>query len=194
MKIVLTILAVVVVLVAGALFIAFSGVPEVSALGSQQPLVEWFLVTTRERSIESRAEKIQVPDLGGPSRLAEGLEHYHGMCAGCHGAPGLEPSEIGRGLNPTPPNLVRHEFEGEEAAEAFWVIQNGIRMTGMPAFGPTHTDEQIWDLVAFLRRMPELSPKQYAQMVAEAAAGGEHAAEPHDHHDGGGEHHPEPPG
>ena len=74
------------------------------------------------------------------------------------------------------------------------MIQNDIRMTSMPAFNPTHTDDQIWDLVAFLRRMPELSPKQYAQRVAEAAAGSEHAAEPHDHHDGGGEHHPEPPG
>ena len=48
------------------------------------------------------------------------------------------------------------------------MIQNGIRMTGMPAFGPTHTDEQIWNIVAFLRRMHELSPEQYAQMVAAA--------------------------
>ena len=168
MKTLLTILAVLAALAAGALWVAYSGVADVSATGSQKPLFEWFLATTREHSVETRAEKIHVPDLNNPARLDEGLEHYHAMCAGCHGAPGLDPDEIGQGLSPRPPKLARHKFEGKEAAEAFWVIQNGIRMTGMPAFGPTHTDEQIWNIVAFLRRMHELSPEQYAQMVAAA--------------------------
>ena len=186
MKTLITILVVLAALAAGALWVAYSGVADVSAIGSQKPLFEWFLVTTREHSVESRAEKIRVPDLNNPARLTEGLEHYHTMCAGCHGAPGLDASEIGRGLNPTPPNLVRHKFEGGEAAEAFWVIQNGIRMTGMPAFGPTHTDEQIWNMVAFLRRMHELSPEQYAEMVA-AAGLSLHESEGMEDHDGEGE-------
>jgi mono/diheme cytochrome c family protein len=164
----LTVVIVLAILLAGAVVVAYSGIVEVSAVGSQSGIVDWFLETTRDRSVDSRAEKIAVPDLGDPARLTEGLEHYHTMCATCHGAPGLDASEIGQGLNPTPPNLTRHRFAGERAAEAFWIIQNGIRMTGMPAFGPTHTDEQIWDIVAFLRKMHELTPEQYAQMVSAA--------------------------
>jgi mono/diheme cytochrome c family protein len=167
-KIFLTVVIVIAILLAGAVVVAYSGIVEVSAVGSQSGIVDWFLETTRDRSVDSRAEKIAVPDLSDPARLTEGLEHYHTMCATCHGAPGLDASEIGQGLNPTPPNLTRHRFAGESAAEAFWIIQNGIRMTGMPAFGPTHTDEQIWDIVAFLRKMHELSPEQYAQMVSAA--------------------------
>lgn len=217
MKILLTILAVLAVLIAGALFIAYSGVVDVSALGSQPPLVEWFLVTTREHAVEARAEKIAVPELDRSERVESGLVHYHSMCVACHGAPGRAPSEVGKGLNPMPPDLTHHDFDDEEAAEAFWILQNGIRMTGMPAFGATHTDDELWDVVAFLKRLPELSPEAYAAMVAaagldlepsghhhgdgdrygdedggaeestEAAAG---APAPDQHHDDGHEHHP----
>jgi mono/diheme cytochrome c family protein len=181
LKTLLTIVLVLVALAAGAVLVAYSGIADVSATGSSSAVVEWFLETARDRAVESRAEKITVPDLTNPERLKEGVEHYHHMCATCHGAPGVDASEIGQGLNPTPPQLVRHDFSGEEAAVAFWVIQNGIRMTGMPAFGPTHTDEQIWDIVAFLQKMHELSPADYAVMVMSGGAmepgGGEGAEE-----------------
>ncbi len=55
-----------------------------------------------------------------------------------------------------------------EEAELFWVVKNGIRMTGMPAWGPTHTDAQIWDLVAFMQRMPKLSPDAYRNLIINA--------------------------
>lgn len=183
MKIVVTVLATLAVLVAGALILVFSGAPDVSALHSASPLVDWFLVTTREHSIEARAEKIQVPDLSGEGRLAEGAEHYHEMCADCHGAPGVDAEEFAQGLHPAAPDLTRHRFEGEEAAEAFWIIQNGIRMTGMPGFGATHTDEQIWDIVAFLQRLRAMSPAEYARWAEEAEAA--EAGEGHHHGEAG---------
>jgi mono/diheme cytochrome c family protein len=192
MRTLVTVLVVLVVLAAGAIVVAYSGVVDVSAMRSDPGPVEWFLVTTRHHSIESRIEGIEVPPLDDPAAVAEGLEHYHEMCVTCHGAPGVEPSEIGKGLNPMPPDLTRKELDDEEAAEFFWVVANGIRMTGMPAFGATHTDQQIWHIVAFLRQLPELSPEDYAARVAAAglgSGGGGH------HHEGGegegetGEHH-----
>ena len=70
---------------------------------------------------------------------------------------------IGEGLNPEPPDL------SEEAAhmtpqELFWITQNGIKMTGMPAFGPTHSDEELWAMVAFMQKLPDLSPEKYKAM------------------------------
>lgn len=190
MRTLVTVLVVLVLLAAGAVVVAYSGVIDVSALRSDPAPVEWFLVTARRHSIESRIEGMAVPPLDDPAAVAEGMEHYHEMCVTCHGAPGVEPSEIGKGLNPMPPDLTRHELDDEEAAEFFWIVGNGIRSTGMPAFGATHTDEQIWQIVAFLRQLPELSPEDYAARVAAAGlegGGGHHheagegEGEPHEH-------------
>lgn len=195
MKTLLTVVLVLAALAAGAVLVAYSGIADLSATGSSPAVVDWLLETARDRSIESRSEKLAVPDLSDPARLGEGFEHYQHMCATCHGAPGVDASEIGRGLNPTPPQLARRDFDGEEAAEAFWVIRNGIRMTGMPAFGPTHTDEQIWDIVAFLKTMHGLSPEDYARMqyagllAPRSGEGGE--GEEHGHGEGEGEGEPE---
>jgi mono/diheme cytochrome c family protein len=186
LKTLLTIVLVLVAVAAGAVLFAYSGVADVSAVRSSPAIVDWLLETTSDHSIDARGAKIIVPDLSNPQRVPRGAEHYQHMCATCHGAPGVDASEIGRGLNPTPPQLVRHDFSGEEAAVAFWVIQNGIRMTGMPAFGPSHTDEQIWDIVAFLQKMHGMSPEDYArlQFAGGFATGPGEAAE---HGEGAGE-------
>ena len=101
------------------------------------------------------------------------------MCATCHGAPGVKISEIGQGLNPYPPELVRESAE-EEPAELFWIVKHGIKMTGMPAFGATHSDEEIWDIVAFMKRMSKLSPQEYQALVQEAGLG-EAGGHEHEH-------------
>jgi mono/diheme cytochrome c family protein len=79
------------------------------------------------------------------------------MCVTCHGAPGVDPSEAGQGLNPPAPDLTLAKVQARSDGELFWIIQNGIRMTGMPAFGPTHKEQAIWRMVAFVRHLPELS-------------------------------------
>lgn len=192
MKIFLTILAVLLVLVAGMLVFAYGGFAPVAATVPHSDLVEWYLVTVRENAIESQIQDVQVPPLDDPAKLRTGIIHYQEMCVMCHGAPGVEPTEIARGLNPMPPELYHGEEAREltaeaqeearhEATEAFWVVKNGIRMTGMPAFGPTHGDEEIWALVALVQRLPELSADEYAQMVRNAGltldTGGHHHGE-----------------
>ena len=118
-----------------------------------------------------------MPDLADPERIRAGLVHYHEMCATCHGAPGVRISAIGQGLSPEPPEL--SGAARDEPEETFWVVRNGIRMTGMPAFGVTHDDGEIWAIVAFLRRMGKLSPQEYQAMARAAGvkeAGGEESA------------------
>jgi hypothetical protein len=79
------------------------------------------------------------------------------------GAPGKDPTAIGKGLNPEPPYLP-YVAARWSSAELFWIAKNGIRMTGMPAFGSTHKDEEIWKVVAFVQRLPKVSEEEYAKM------------------------------
>jgi len=179
MKTLLTVVAVLAILAALCLGIIYSGVYDVAATSPDSGLVAWVLETTQDASVERRAEKVEVPPLGRPEQLAEGLIHYHEMCVTCHGAPGVPASEIGKGLNPFPPELVEEAGE-EEPEELFWIVKNGIKMTGMPAFGPTHTDEQLWAIIAFVRTLPVMTPEEYARAVEEAGLAGRagEAAEP----------------
>lgn len=182
MKTVLTIVAVLLLLVLAGLAFIYSGVYDVAASTPDAGLIAWALETTQHRSVHRAAEAFeetaQVPDLEDPARIRNGFVHYYEMCAVCHGAPGIPISEIGQGLNPYPPELAS---ESEGPAETFWVVKNGIKMTGMPAFGVTHSDDEIWDIVAFMNRMPKLSPEQYQQMIEEAGLAEAPAAAGHTH-------------
>jgi mono/diheme cytochrome c family protein len=126
--------------------------------------VFWLLQTLRDRSIAVHAAAIVVPsDLSDPKRIASGAGQYAEMCSGCHLAPGMSRTEISRGLYPRAPELRRGSRS--TAAEDFWVVKHGIKMTGMPAWGVRHDDEILWDVVAFLRKLPELTPEQYQVFV-----------------------------
>ena len=175
MKIVLTLLVFVALLAAAGLPFMCSGIYDVSATTPDKGLIRWALVTTQRHSVHRAVAaikgKIPVPNLEDPKRIRTGLVHYHEMCTPCHGAPGVKISEIGQGLNPDPPELSDAGHDAPE--ETFWVVKNGIKMTGMPAFGVTHTDDEVWAIVAFVRRMGKLSPPQYQAMVQQAGIAGE---------------------
>ena len=113
-----------------------------------------------------------------PHLIAEGAEHYAAMCADCHLAPGVDKSDIRDGLYPTPPNLTKHI--AASAAEMFWVVKHGIKMSAMPAWGKTHDDHSIWGIVAFLHKLPDLSPDQYRDLASPKAER-EHDQH-HEHH------------
>ena len=159
-------LVVAVVAVAG---VAYGGLVDVAATASDPGPLRWLLETTREHSISRRAEEIRVPDLGAEARLAAGASGFDAMCAGCHGAPGHAPFVAAADMNPPPPHLDQGEASELDPAERFWVIKHGIRMTGMPAWGRTHSDEEIWDLVAFLGRLPGMDADSYRQLAGSGA-------------------------
>jgi hypothetical protein len=87
------------------------------------------------------------------------------MCTECHLAPGRLDSEIRPGLYPQPPNLSQVRIDPKDA---FWVIKHGIKMSAMPAWGGSHDDATIWSMVAFLQKLPDLTPAQYQDIVARA--------------------------
>jgi|ERR1019366_6195547 mono/diheme cytochrome c family protein len=112
----------------------------------------------RDRSVEKRAPKEKNPYAGDPAAIATGFDHYRENCVMCHGAPDVKGAELSKGLNPRAPSLGKEEDTSD--GELFWVIKHGIRMTPMPAFGPTHTDEEIWKIVAFIRHLPDLTAQE----------------------------------
>src|SRR5204863_8211370 len=101
-----------------------------------------------------------------PERIRAGAGLYAEMCTACHLGPGIEPTEISQGLYPPAPQFAR----GDDltAAEQFWTIKHGVKLTAMAAWGKTHSDELIWDMVAFIRQLPKMSPERYKATVASA--------------------------
>jgi mono/diheme cytochrome c family protein len=161
------------VLIAGAVFI-FSGFYNVSATVPHWRITQWVMDTTRVRSIEAHASRIQVPsDLGDPARVAIGVAHFAAHCAVCHGAPGVPKGDIARGLYPPPPDLAVAVNESTPA-ELFWILKHGIKMSGMPAWSD-HSDAELWSTVAFLKQLPGMSEQDYAALLmASIAHGGHH--------------------
>lgn len=168
--VVLAVLAVAAALAAGAIAL---GMAEVAATAPHSRPVEWLLATARERSIAARASDLAVPPLDDPRLLRRGIVLYDRHCVACHGAPGVDPSPWAWGLNPFPPSLhdAREPTPGH-AERTFWVIDNGVRMTGMPAFGVALSEDEMWAVTAVVERLRELSAEEYAAMVLAGGRGG----------------------
>lgn len=161
----ITVIAVLVVLAMGAGIFVYSGLYNIGADDHHTKPMFKIMQTLRDRSIHLRSKDISVPDLEDPQLILKGAGQYAAMCTGCHLKPGMQESEIRPGLYPQPPNLSKVHVDPKDA---FWVIKHGIKMSGMPAWGTTHDDPTIWSMVAFLQKLPGLSPAQYQDIVAKA--------------------------
>jgi mono/diheme cytochrome c family protein len=150
----------------GALFIE-SGYYNIGADDHHTALTLGIIEQLRERSIAVRASALQPPTLVDPAGIAAGARHYAVLCAGCHLAPGLTRSEIRAGLYPHPPNLAQEEVQ--PAPRAFWIVKHGIKMSAMPAWSKTLDDAAIWEVVAFLRELPSMTPESYRELSRPAA-------------------------
>lgn len=150
---------------AAGLFI-YTGVYHIGADAPHHPITLKLIETLRERSIAVRAEKIIVPpNLFDNERVRRGAGNYEAMCTGCHLKPGMQESEMRLGLYPQPPKLA--EYKHDEPAMQFWAIKHGIKMTAMPAWSKGGMDDEtIWDMVALLQTLPDLSTSEYQQLVA----------------------------
>ena len=154
---------------AAAALAVYAGAYDVAADVPHTRIVYWLLDTVRNRSVAARSRNIEIPpDLADAKRIATGAALYDDMCSGCHLAPGMERTEISQGLYPAAPEL--DKGTDLHPAEEFWIIKHGIKMSGMAAWGRTHSDALIWDMVAFLRKFPSLSAAQYGALVKSAPA------------------------
>ena len=161
---------VIVVLVLAAITIAlgaivYSGLYNIGADDRHWSVSLQLLQSVRNRSIHVRSENLKIPNLSDPRLVLQGAGQYASMCTGCHLAPGVEHSEMRSGMYPQPPNLSKVRVDPRDA---FWVIKHGVKMSAMPAWGSTHDDPTIWNIVAFLQKLPDLTPRQYKDMVAKA--------------------------
>jgi mono/diheme cytochrome c family protein len=177
---VLLTLAVVLLLVEGYVY---SGAFDVAADRPHGAFVQWLVQTTRERSIAARAKDIKVPPLDAPTLIGQGAGEYAEMCTGCHLAPGAQDNEFRQGLYPPAPELAKGGGPGAEPAQQFWIVKHGIKMSAMPAWGVTHDDATIWSIVAFLQKLPTLTPEQYTALTNDP----ESAHDEHDHTHAGDE-------
>ena len=175
----------VVVLVFASLLIigifVWSGIYNIGADDKHSRPVYSMLQMIRERSITVRANQMHPPpNLDDVALIRQGAGNYNAMCTGCHLAPGMSETELSRGLYPAPPNLATAEVG--DAAHHFWVIKHGIKASGMPAWGPSMSDEYIWGMVGFLQQLPKLDAAQYQAMV-DSSGGHSHGGgetQPHD--------------
>lgn len=162
------IVALILLIIAGftGIFI-YAGVYNIGADAPHSKFVYMTLDQLRERAIAHHSRDIVPPaDLNSPKRIAAGAGLYAEMCTGCHLGPGMEKSEMSQGLYPPAPELARPS--NRSAAQRFWIIKHGVKLSAMPAWGKTHDDQLIWDMVAFIGTLPKLSPEQYKAAIASA--------------------------
>jgi len=159
------VLATVAFLVVAAAAVLGSGIYSFAADVHHSKPVLSMIEFARDRSISTRADDIKVPPLGEQALVTKGAGNYEAMCAQCHRAPGKGPTELSQGLYPSPPNLARHAVE---PAAAFWTIKHGIKASGMPAWGKSMQDRDIWSLVAFLQKLPSMDQVAYRKLVEQS--------------------------
>jgi mono/diheme cytochrome c family protein len=147
--------------------VALSGTYNISAKAHHWALTSYLLETFRDHSISRHSAELKLPPMDQPELALKGALHFDETCWKCHGAPGRNPEEFALGLYPEAPPL-------ESAAtdlnlkEIFWTIDNGIKFTGMPAFGLSHKKEEILAMVAFIEKLPTLDAQRYGKVVADA--------------------------
>jgi mono/diheme cytochrome c family protein len=149
----------------GAVLFVASGAYDIGADDHHLKIVLRSLEQLRERSISAHSRAIVVPPaLDDPQRVGAGARYYAALCVSCHLAPGAVKSQIRTGMYPYPPSLAQEALR--EAARTFWTIKHGIKMSAMPAWGKSLDDDAIWDVVAFLDKLPNMSPDDYRAAAA----------------------------
>jgi mono/diheme cytochrome c family protein len=119
----------------------------------------------RRMAIPAGARKLQNPAADTPENLRDARLHFADHCAICHANDGSGDTMMGRNLYPKPPDLRLEQTQKLADGEIFWVIENGVRFTGMPAFGGAHgSEEDSWKLVRFIRHLPQLTPEERVEM------------------------------
>lgn len=160
--------------IAALLFVSAGLVP-IAASDGHWPITRALLHFAMNRSVSSHTLTLSAPPLDDPALVLKGAGHYATGCLPCHGAPGQPRSLIVRQMVPEPP-LLPPEIPGLEAEELFWIVKHGIKYTAMPAWVAQQRDDEVWAMVAFLQRMPDMAPAQFRRLaygeLAPSLAGG----------------------
>lgn len=156
---------------AGGAFIYF-GAFNVAATDPHWPVSYWVMETARVRSIKVRAAGIVAPaGFDDQSKVVSAVSHFSAHCAVCHGAPGTDKGEFAGGMYPQPPDLTEVS-KRYSPGELFWILKNGIKMSGMPSMADDG-DDMLWATVGFLEKLSGMSADDYNDLwMASQARGG----------------------
>lgn len=156
---------------AGAAAVVYGGLYNVAATSQHIQPVHTLLETAMRQSVRLRARAIEVPRLDDPQRVLRGAACFRDKCQQCHGGPGVAQGDIGKSMQPLPGPLVdaRHHWK---ARELYWVTKHGIKMSGMPAWEYRLAEEDLWAVVAFLERLPDLTAREYVEQTGRQATCG----------------------
>lgn len=146
----------------GALAVVQFGLYDISASQPHNKILSWALHKTFGRSVRFHAGPASPPPFT-QARVISGFRQYQADCVMCHGGPGVSRAEWVKGLEPTPPFLLE-SGNNWTAAQLDYILEHGIKMSAMPSWGASRSKDQIWNLVAFLKTLPKISPSQFAQM------------------------------
>ena len=151
----------IIVAIAAAVFF-FGGFYNIAATEQDPGPVAWVLVHVRQAAIERHATDAPPGSLDDPATIRAGAHAFAERgCVYCHGGPGAQWAKFSEGLNPSPPDL-KDVVGGLEPRELFWVVKNGIKMTGMPSFGAVGVpDQEIWSIAAFVKKLPTVSDADF---------------------------------
>jgi len=149
-----------------ALVFFFGGFFNVAATNPEPAPVSWALVKVRMASVDRHATDQPPSGYDTPEKVQAGAKAYAARgCTNCHGAPGVEWQKFSEGLRPDPPDL-KEIVPQREPRQLFFVVKNGINMTGMPSFGATGMDDtEVWSVVAFLKKLPDVKEDDYKKWV-----------------------------
>jgi cytochrome c553 len=123
------------------------------------------------QSVTLRSLGVEVPALDNPLMIARGAGHYELVCAACHGSPARPPREFAEHVTPRPPLLTEQMQRWRPPARTFWTVKHGIKRTAMPAWPTQRRDDEVWDVVAFLEAMPDLTAQEYGELAGYARTG-----------------------
>jgi mono/diheme cytochrome c family protein len=158
--IVVGVIATIIVALVGAYALLQSGLIPANADGKPGGLELWAAGTSLDGTLRHQAPKQANPVALTDANLIAGIGLYAQHCAICHGtaAGDASASPIAKGLYPAPPQLATDGVEDDPEGVSYWKIKHGIRLTGMPSWGVTLNDQQIWTLALFLKHMDKLPP------------------------------------
>lgn len=150
----------------GMVLLPLSGLIESSAEPGRWAPGDWFAYISARQSVTLRSLGTEVPKtLDDPARLRRAAGHYQLVCAACHGSPGVPPEQFARDLEPAPPLLTERMAQWRPEARVFHTVKHGIRGSAMPAWPSQMRDDEVWDMVAFLDALPDMTGSDYAAMV-----------------------------
>jgi len=135
-----------------------------SARATPTPMEAMMARNARRMSIPANARNLTNPVAASDEGLGDARLHFADHCATCHGNDGSGDTMIGRGLYPKPPDLRLEETQKLTDGEIFWIVENGVRFTGMPAFSSHGMQDDSWKLVRFIRHLPQLTVEERLEM------------------------------